>query len=251
MLTADDLQRALAGAGLEAPVRADEVTGSTNATASAMAEAGAPEWTLVAAAHQTQGRGRSGRSWVDRRGEAMMCSFVLRPAMPAARAGLLTLLAGASLAEAARSLGADVGCKWPNDLMTSEGKAGGILAESVVDGGVLRYVVIGTGVNLGEAPPDVAGAAVLARVAAAPLLERYLRAMAERYAPADESFAAGVVAAATATSVTLGTEVEVARGDGPPVTGRAIDLDLDGGLVVDTDTGPVTVAFGEVVRVRR
>ena len=251
MLTADDLQRALAGAGLDAPVRADEVTGSTNATASAMAQAGAPEWTLVAAAHQTHGRGRSGRSWVDRRGQALMCSFVLRPALPAARAGLLTLLAGASLAEAARSLGADAGCKWPNDLMTAEGKAGGILAESVVVDGVLRHVVIGTGVNLGEAPPDVAGAAALPQVEAAPLLERYLRRMAERYAPADEGFAARVVAAATATSVTLGTEVEVARGDGPPVTGRATDLDLDGGLVVDTGTGPVTVAFGEVVRVRR
>ena len=251
MLTAHDLERALAGAGLTAPVRADEVTGSTNATALAMAEAGAPEWTLVAAAHQTQGRGRSGRSWVDLRGSALMCSFVLRPALPAARAGLLTLLAGASLAEAARSLGADAGCKWPNDLMTHQGKAGGILAESVVADGALRHVVIGTGVNLGEAPPGVEGAAALTGVEAAPLLERYLQRMADRYTPSDDGFAAEVVAAAVATSVTLGTEVEAARAGGAPVTGRAVDLDLDGGLVVDTGGGLVTIAFGEVVRVRR
>jgi hypothetical protein len=56
MLTAEDLERALSAAGLAAPVRADEVTGSTNATALAMAEEGAPEWTLVSAAHQTAGR---------------------------------------------------------------------------------------------------------------------------------------------------------------------------------------------------
>ena len=80
MLTAGDLERALAGAGLAAPVRADEVTGSTNATALAMAGEGAPEWTLVAAGHQTDGRGRRGRSWTDREGSSLICSFVLRPA---------------------------------------------------------------------------------------------------------------------------------------------------------------------------
>ena len=250
MLTADDLERALAGAGLSAPVRADEVTGSTNATALAMAEEGAPEWTLVAASHQTEGRGRLGRAWRDRAGRGLICSFVLRPALPAARAGLLTLLAGAALAEAARSLGADCGCKWPNDLVTTAGKAGGILAESAVDGDRLRHVVVGTGVNLGEPPPGVDGAAAL-DLQAAPLLERYLRAFSSRYAPEREGFAAGIVAAARATSATLGAEVEAARAGAAPVRGTAVDLDLDGGLVVETGAGRVTVAFGEVVQVRR
>ena len=250
MLTVEDLERALAGAGLAAPVRADEVTPSTNATALALAEEGAPEWTLVAAGHQTEGRGRQGRSWQDRPGRALMCSFVLRPALPPRRAGLLTLLAGASLTEAARSLGAHCGCKWPNDLMTPQGKAGGILAESAVDGDAVRHVVIGTGVNLAAAPPGVPGAAALPGVEAAPLLERYLRLFAARYAPAEEHFAAEVVAAARATSVTLGTRVEAARAGTEPVRGTAVDLDIEGGLVVDTGAGRVTVAFGEVAQLR-
>jgi BirA family biotin operon repressor/biotin-[acetyl-CoA-carboxylase] ligase len=251
MLTADDLSRALEEAGLAAPVRADEVTGSTNATALALAEEGAPEWTLVAAGHQTDGRGRRGREWTDREGSALICSFVLRPALPASRGGLLTLLAGAALAEAARSLGAEAGCVWPNDLFTPRGKAGGILAESFVAGSTIRHAVIGTGVNLGEPPADVAGAAALEGVGTAPLLGAYLSRLARAYSPAAPDFAERVVAAATATSLTLGREVEVARDGAETVSGTAVALDLEGGLIVDTRTGPVTVAFGEVARVRR
>lgn len=56
------LRAALERIGAEAPVRFDEVTGSTQLTALELAEGGAPEWTLVAAGHQTQGLGRLGRT---------------------------------------------------------------------------------------------------------------------------------------------------------------------------------------------
>ena len=42
MLTRDDLEEVLAAITVTAPVRSDEVTASTNATALAMAEAGGP-----------------------------------------------------------------------------------------------------------------------------------------------------------------------------------------------------------------
>ena len=133
MLSTTELERAFADPGLEAPVRFDEVTGSTNATALGMAEAGAPEWTLVAAGHQTAGRGRLGRTWMDRAGAALMFSFVVRPPLEPERAGLIPLLAGAAMAAAIRDVaGADVRCKWPNDLLVGDAKVGGILVESSV-----------------------------------------------------------------------------------------------------------------------
>ena len=61
-----DLERAARSAGLAAPVRWDEVTGSTNATAASMAREGAPEWTLVGAGHQTAGPWPSGPHLEDR-----------------------------------------------------------------------------------------------------------------------------------------------------------------------------------------
>ena len=88
MLSEDALVRALERVGLRAPVRFDEVTASTQATALELAAAGTPEWTLVAAGHQTEGRGRLGRTWLDRPGRALMFSFVLRPALePASEIG--------------------------------------------------------------------------------------------------------------------------------------------------------------------
>ena len=79
MLSNDDLSASLAAIPVLAPVRADEVTGSTNATAIEMAEAGTPEWTLVSAAHQTEGRGRLGRAWTDVPDKAL---YWLPPASP-------------------------------------------------------------------------------------------------------------------------------------------------------------------------
>ena len=123
MLSTAELERALADAGLVAPVHFDEVTGSTNRTAWELAKAGAPEWTLVAAGHQTEGRGRLGRTWVDEPGSALSVSFVLRPSFDSNHVGVLPLWAGAAMAVAIRDLGGpDVRCKWPNDLVVAIGK---------------------------------------------------------------------------------------------------------------------------------
>ena len=247
MLSTAELERALGAAGLAAPVRWDEVTGSTNETALAMAEGGAPEWTLVAAGHQTRGRGRLGRTWVDRPGRALLFSVILRPSgLAPGRAGLLPLAAGAAMAAAAREVtGADVGCKWPNDLLVDERKVGGILAESSVVQGAIRHVVVGIGVNI-EAPDNVPDAGGLEGADPASLLTGFLRRFADLYDPSSQSFPAAVIRAYTEVSATLGREVEATRVDGERVRGRARGMDDTGALIVGTDRGVETVAFGEV-----
>ncbi len=252
MLSTSELERALAAAGLHAPVRFEEVTGSTNATALALADQGAVEWTLVAAGHQTAGRGRMGRTWVDRPGEALMCSFVLRPAtLDPAAAGLIPLLAGAAMAEAAAEVsGADVRCTWPNDLLLAGGKVGGILVESAVEDGRLRHVVVGAGVNL-SAPPDVPDATDLGGVDPAVLLTAFLRAFRDGYVPDHPGFAERVRARWRERSATLDTDVEAIDHDGSAIRGRAVDVDERGALVIETDRGVVVVTSGEVRHLRR
>lgn len=247
MLTERALRRALERVGLDAPVRFDEVTGSTQETALGLAAEGAPEWTLVAANHQTAGRGRLGRSWHDIAGSSLMFSVVLRPDLDPDRGGLLTLLAGWAMARAARDRGHDVGCKWPNDLMLGDAKVGGILAESVVDDGRFAYVAVGLGVNLGEAPGDVAGAASLDEPDAAALLEAFLGHLVHRYEPGHPAFAGAVLEGYREVCVTLGRSVRVLTatgGLGPE--GEAVDVDDAGALVVRTDVGLVPVRVGEV-----
>jgi BirA family biotin operon repressor/biotin-[acetyl-CoA-carboxylase] ligase len=239
------LERAAAAAGIVAPVRWDDATASTNATAIAMAEDGAPVWTLVAAGHQTEGRGRLGRPWADRPGGALLCSVVLRPTMPPERLGLVSLGAGAAMASAIDRAGGPVArCKWPNDLLVDGAKVGGILAESAIDDGRVRHVVVGSGVNLSP-PEGVAGAGAVGAVDPEELLVAYLssfRALLD--GPED-----GIVGAWRAVADTLGRQVEGTTVGGETVRGVAADVDDDGALLIESGRGRARIAFGEVAHV--
>ncbi len=246
MLTRDDLLRVIAAITVTAPVRSDEVTPSTNATAHAMAEAGDPEWTLVAAAHQTEGRGRLERTWSDVPDAALLFSFVLRPHLPPARTGLLSLLAGATMAEAIRATtGRRVVCKWPNDLLLHDAKIGGVLLESSVADGTVRYVVVGVGVNL-EPPPDQPGAGGIGAVGLRELLQAFLTRFASVYTASDMSLPEQVRDAWLPVSATIGQLVRAETVDGREVTGRAVGIDDFGSLLLSTDTGEARIALGEV-----
>lgn len=242
LLTGSDLERVLAGLGVRAPVRADEVTGSTNRTALEMAEEGAPEWTLVAAGHQTEGRGRLGRAWEDVPGRAVLLSVVLRPdALPAERGGVIPLIAGLSMAGAIRDVARlPAVCKWPNDLLVDGRKVGGILAESRVTGDETAFAVVGLGVNLD--PPEE-GWAGLGAVDAVALVAAFLGGFRARYPPARWELPTEEYEAVCAT---LGRTVAATRLDGRTVRGRAIGVGADGSLVVRTDEGDISVAFGEI-----
>ncbi|MEW6059310.1 MAG: biotin--[acetyl-CoA-carboxylase] ligase [Actinomycetota bacterium] len=247
MLSERDLSHALERIGAEAPVRFDEVTRSTQLTALALAGAGAPEWTLVAAAHQTEGRGRLGREWIDEPGRALLFSVVLRPELAPSRGGLLTLLAGWAMAAACRDVAStDAACKWPNDVLVGGRKAGGILAESRLLGRRFEHVVLGLGLNLGAAPTSVPGSAAIRGADPAAVLGAFLETFASRYAPADRGFPGSVVGAYRGICETLGRRVRAVTTAGRTVEGEAVDLDEAGGLVVRTTAGLETVRFGEI-----
>ena len=238
----DALQRALRAAGLTAPVRWDEVTESTNATAVAMATEGTAAWTLVAAGHQTAGRGRRGRAWVDRPGRALMFSVVLRPAIEPETIGLVSLAAGAAMAEAAsEASGRGVGCKWPNDLMVGESKVGGILGEVEMTARGVEHVVVGIGVNL-DPPEGVAGAGAVGGVDEEALLTAFL----QRFQPMIGGAPEEILNRWRDVSATLGRRVEATTVGGDTASGVAADLDETGALLVETDEGVVRVAFGEI-----
>lgn len=122
--------------------------GSTNDVARELAEAGAPEGTLVIADEQTRGRGRRGRAWVAPAGSSLSMSMVVRPGSHAA-SGILTLRLGLAAARGLDPLlAAPLGLKWPNDLEIEGRKVGGILCESVAAERGVAYVVAGIGLNL-------------------------------------------------------------------------------------------------------
>jgi BirA family transcriptional regulator, biotin operon repressor / biotin---[acetyl-CoA-carboxylase] ligase len=100
---------------------------------------------VALAEHQTEGRGRLGRSWTD---SALMFSVALYPPPPVARWPELTLVAAHAVAGA---IGPEAAIKHPNDVLVGGRKAAGILAEAG------ERVVLGIGINVGGAAWPGAG----------------------------------------------------------------------------------------------
>jgi BirA family biotin operon repressor/biotin-[acetyl-CoA-carboxylase] ligase len=247
----DSLTRAVRAAGITAtPFWFDEV-GSTNDEARRLAAGGAPEWTVIAAGHQTAGRGRLGRRWVDVPGTSLLCSVLLRPGLETEQAHVVALAAAVSMIDAA-GLPA-MAAKWPNDLVVGERKCGGILAEAEVRDGTVAHVVLGVGINVSAGAEDLPGevretatslAIEGAETDADALLERFLRSLRGRLeAP---GFARSVVDAYRQRCRTLGRRVRAVSVGGVPIDGRAADVDENGSLLVEGEGGPERVAFGEV-----
>ena len=104
---------------------------------------------VVLAEHQTGGRGRRGRGWVAPPGGAICFSMSWQYAELPADLSALSLVTGLCLVNALNDLGVTgVNLKWPNDLVTAQGKLGGILIEMRAEAGGPVHVVIGIGLNV-------------------------------------------------------------------------------------------------------
>ena len=122
---------------------------STMDEIAALAARGEPEGTVVVAETQTEGRGRAGRAWAAPPGTAILCSVLLRPAVPAARLGSLGLVAGVAVAETVeRATGLECRLKWPNDVWLDERKVAGILLSTRYAIDQCPRVVLGIGLNV-------------------------------------------------------------------------------------------------------
>jgi BirA family biotin operon repressor/biotin-[acetyl-CoA-carboxylase] ligase len=138
------------------------ITTSTLDIAHALAADGAPAGTLVLAETQTAGRGRSGKRWTSASGAGIWLTIIERSLDPATLS-LLALRLGIAAAAALQPFATGaIGVKWPNDLYVGSGKLAGILAEARWRESAPDWVAIGMGINV-IAPPDIAGAAELAR----------------------------------------------------------------------------------------
>lgn len=127
--------------------------GSTNSAASRL-----PAWHAVRARLQTNGRGRTGRTWISDDG-GLWLSAVLPCPGNRARWSILPLAAGWAIIAALSELGArSLRLRWPNDIMVGQRKLAGLLVERYND----ETAVIGIGMNVlnspEEAEPALAGA---------------------------------------------------------------------------------------------
>ncbi|HEX4728084.1 MAG TPA: biotin--[acetyl-CoA-carboxylase] ligase [Jatrophihabitans sp.] len=231
-------------------------TGSTNTDLLAAAATGAPDRSVLAAELQTGGRGRLDRGWTSPSQAGLTFSVLLRPAVPAPSWGWLPLLAGLTLR---RTIGGDAALKWPNDLLLGpdDGKVAGILAQTGKGA-----VVIGIGLNVtltaSELPVPTAtslalqGVEQLDRTALLAGFLTELDAVLGRWqGSGGDAEASGLAAEYRDGCRTIGQQVSVQLPD-RTVTGRVLDVDPAGRLVLQPDDGGpgMPIAAGDVTHTR-
>jgi BirA family biotin operon repressor/biotin-[acetyl-CoA-carboxylase] ligase len=230
-------------------------TASTNADVAERFRSGEGAGLVLAAEHQTAGRGRLGREWVTQPRSSVTVSFLLVPeGVPAERWPWLPLLTGVAAAAAVRrTTGVEVGLKWPNDVLAEDHKLGGILLERVEHDGA-SAAVVGIGINCHQTDDElpVPEATSLAIVTGGPVdRSALLGALVEELEARYDAWASGgdLRAAYLELCTTPGQQVKVAV-PGGEVVGEAVDVDEAGRLVVRTADGEERLGAGDVVYVR-
>jgi BirA family biotin operon repressor/biotin-[acetyl-CoA-carboxylase] ligase len=213
---------------------------STNSIASGLAEK-APEGTVILADCQQKGRGRLGRLWLSPRGINIYMSIILRPDVEPKETTLITLLAAVACTLALRRLtGAPVTIKWPNDLMVSGKKIGGILTEMKTARKKIISAIVGIGINVNgdpdSFPEDIRGIATSVKNETGKLFSRE-KIIAEILNEVNNWYPVLKVPAREALlsewkrlTSTLGKEVTVVAGQ-ETFSGHAESID-DGGLLL-------------------
>jgi BirA family biotin operon repressor/biotin-[acetyl-CoA-carboxylase] ligase len=237
---------------------------STSLLALEAAQAGAREGVYVAD-EQTAGRGRGNHGWHSSQHDGLYVSALVAPPIPM-DVGLWLPLATGLAAQAAikktTRLEADI--RWPNDILLSDHKCGGILVESAAmtasagERPMLRYAVIGVGINVNQKnfPMDLSSVATSIRMAGGAVtrqalliallrsLDREIRNLVEQFR--DTLNGPGLLERFTAASSWVrGKRVRVDEDGG--YTGVTDGLDSRGFLRVAGDDGVLhTVLSGGV-----
>ena len=244
---------------------------------------GSPEVCLAVADEQTEGRGRSGRTWIAPPGRALLLSLGFRPTWLAPghawRLAATVSLAMADAAEEAAGLrDRAIGLKWPNDLVIEDAapdlpggdsahdrvrKLGGVLGESDGLGTAAPRVVVGIGLNADwpadDFPTDLAPSMTSLRVASngrpidpTVLLDGFLSHLEARV----EALRVGRfdVGDWAARQVTTGRQVRLEGHAHVAEECRAVGVDPATGALLVADPqapgGERAIHAGEVTRIR-
>lgn len=246
-----EILEALKGSVWGHPMEYHDRIDSTNERAKAWARKGAPQGALVIADHQTEGKGRLGRRWIAAPATSVLASVVLRPTLTPALASLLTLSWAVAMRDAlSQEAGHELSIKWPNDLVFEERKVSGILTESILSASGIEAAVVGFGVNVNQETFESQKATSLSLIAGrtlkrGPLVARILKEAHRRIGELESGGPEETLNLCRRHSVTIGREVTLFLPE-HEVVGKAVDIDADGRLVLETASGLFRASAGEV-----
>ncbi|MAU31296.1 MAG: biotin--[acetyl-CoA-carboxylase] ligase [Flavobacteriaceae bacterium] len=108
--------------------------------------------TVVVSKHQTQGKGRNGKVWVNKHSLNLAFSIYKRFSnFDIDKKFMLNVISSISVSETLKKYNlCDLTVKWPNDIMAGNKKISGILIENNIIGNRIKYSVIGIGININQ-----------------------------------------------------------------------------------------------------
>ena len=264
-LTRDTIYSTLATTWLGRRIELFDCLPSTNREAVQLAQADVEHGTVVVAESQTAGRGRLSRTWFSPPGINLYCSIILRTARPPERLTewlswlpLVSALAAAEAIEQVSSI--HVSVKWPNDLLISERKVGGILCESGAGSRSDPFQIIGIGINVNggqdDWPADLRDSATSIRQERKILVDRnrlLAQLLLELEHCLDELAVHGTSRLALAyhqRCSTIGITVRATLAGGEVIVGLAEGIGQDGSLRIRPQTAHPHSETPEIITLR-
>ena len=212
---------------------------STMDTAKDLARKNCPDFTVVIAGRQTEGRGRLNRQWQSDNG-GLYFTLVLRPEIPVPISSRVNFLASLTLVRVLREMyQIEANVKWPNDILVDDRKLSGMLSELEAEADRVFFINIGMGINVNNDPAGVEPGAISLKkmlgreVSRTRLLSRFLDEFENRLKNADFENVISEWKQYTTTlqrPVRIVTQREVSEG-------LAVDVDENGALIVKLADG--------------
>lgn len=222
--------------------------GSTMDKARDMARQGCPDFTVVVAGAQTEGRGRLKRRWLSALG-GLYFTVVLKPEILAALSHRLNFAASYTLVCIFREMfGIEALVKWPNDILVNEAKLVGILSEMETESDMVGFVNIGIGINANNDTSHVDQKAVSLKeilgreVSRKEILARFLSVFNERLR---RDGLEDIIDLWKEHNVILGRHVRIVTMN-EEIEGLALDVDESGALLIELKKGEIQrITYGD------
>ena len=237
---------------------------STQNQALKMAGDPANNGTVIIAAKQTGGKGRSGRKWISPKG-GIWLSIILQPKFDITITTLFPIASALALSNALeKTFKILPELKWPNDLTIKGKKIAGMLVDVSLESNRIENLVLGVGINFDvdvkqiektlKGSPNFYGVASLCeqknKVKPIQLVQTFFVELEKIYDLLNTKQTKKIISEWTKRSSTIGKKVELDTIDGK-IKGKAIKIDDDGALVVLDNNKIIKIIAGDIIHLSK
>jgi len=237
---------------------------STQNQALKMANDPANNGTVIIAAKQTGGKGRSGRKWISPKG-GIWLSIILHPKFDISITTLFPIASALALSNSLeKMLKISPELKWPNDLTIKGKKIAGMLVDASLESNRIENLVLGVGINFDvdvkqiektlKGSSNFYGVASLSeqkrKIKPIQLVQSFLVEFEKIYELLNSKQTKKIISEWTKRSSTIGKNVVLDTRDGK-IKGKAIRIDEDGALVVSNKDKTDRIIAGDIIHLSK